>query len=1465
MLFLKYNLNCITIRLDAFNNDSCFVVSIVSIASTVSASASALASALALGRQNEHPSFVKDRLVGCCPYDCLLTLKVRVKSKDRNDANEHQKLTQNEHPNSFSVRIDKPLSLYTLICFVTLKVCANEHLNEHQNEHRTSNHNEHPNSFNVSKDKLISLSPSLNPSCSNRSLLALSGDVEKNPGPLRQDVDEHDPLDDVSEQHGQDQDHGRVRCPKVTKSDLQVLTLNIRGLSDPKKVRHLVNSFYKITSNSNNSFFMLQETFVARLDILNYLWRGEYHLTPGTGNSKGCLTLVTAPYKIVKAKDIGNRAHVIVLTKNSPDTADLILVNVYAPNGHDDEKVRFFEELTDLVSETAATYNCSNIILAGDLNVVFSEQEIKNRLYSNAERRVANNIRALLGNLNLEDGWESAPEKHFTWSSSRTGVQAYSTLDRVMYTRGIFRLIEKRSDWALSLSDHAAVTASLNLRVSRPNKSSQLPRLDPRLLLDEEGCRLLDARFRELVDQQMDGWNPHVRLEYYKMSIRTATNDAVGKVKAKLRDTELILNEDINRVIEELSCDGLEPGRKVLLMNKLDDLRQLKRSLVEKIGTRLEQKTARKWYNEGELSNKYFFNLLNRRTNGEITTIIGENGEEIKEPQRIEEKIRNFYRDLYESVPDETNDGTDDTLFRHIEQVLPEEGARMQECITLDELTTTLKNCVDSAPGPDGIPYSFLKHFWADYGQVLLESWQYSLSSGDLPPSHKVSYLRLIPKAGKDARVISNLRPITLSNTDHKLVTKTYAAKLTEVVARCIGEEQTAYIPGRLINDNVRSMLMTVDLANVDLNVDGVVVSLDAKKAFDSVDHKYIKKCLTAFGLDMFIPTFNVLYKDLNSKIILNGNVVDGYKILRGVKQGDALSCIIFIICMEPLIRNLKANVNIKPIVSNHLRFEIPKVYSFADDITLLAKNEPIGVQEIFNEYEAFSNASGLLLNADKTEILCFNGQRALRQYNVNYNGANYVLQSTDRIKVNGITFLQDQDAREEINVMKTIESMERLLRSWSTRRLTLLGRILIIKTFAMSKMIYLMQTLTLSEKSYKAFTQIVFKFLWNRNFDAARAPERLKRSIMYTPISLGGFGMADIRALGDSLDLRSYGRLLTSRHPFMSQLKLQLKSDNFFNQFFDGHVDKKAIRSQSLLNVNRLSALQWPKELLLRDANFRVMLNCHKLKELLTAAGKQSIPYLSIHRRAPRPSISELTLRELGSIERYLIYPNLAGIMRELISAPLPGLIHGNMEISEIYASKDKRLVKVSAMSSKSLRLNQVVSEDQMICVYKLGPIMAPGEVLSWTTRLKKLTSTRHKNILLRAMHGDIFSNNRLARFGLRQDGKCANCPELNESIIHKIKECPVANEAWLELERAKPELGLRNLSDLSLENLIGAKDKVSKFELALQAELIHKLTSRNDKYCPKLLVKSVIKLIGYAERLPTELKEKFNSWLSN
>jgi len=145
-----------------------------------------------------------------------------------------------------------------------------------------------------------------------------------------------------------------------------------------------------------------------------------------------------------------------------------------------------------------------------------------------------------------------------------------------------------------------------------------------------------------------------------------------------------------------------------------------------------------------------------------------------------------------------------------------------------------------------------------------------------------------------------------------------------------------------------------------------LIVSLDAKKAFDSVSHEYIRSTLDAFGLANFIPIFNLLYAQQRVYINVNGRMLDGYQIKNGVKQGDSLSCILFIMCMDPLIRNIEANTNIT--LSEIQDTPLPKVLAYADDITCVIENDINNVKGIFAEYERLTGASGLSLNADKTE-----------------------------------------------------------------------------------------------------------------------------------------------------------------------------------------------------------------------------------------------------------------------------------------------------------------------------------------------------------------------------------------------------------------------------------------------------------------------------------------------------------------
>lgn len=156
---------------------------------------------------------------------------------------------------------------------------------------------------------------------------------------------------------------------------------------------------------------------------------------------------------------------------------------------------------------------------------------------------------------------------------------------------------------------------------------------------------------------------------------------------------------------------------------------------------------------------------------------------------------------------------------------------------------------------------------------------------------------------------------------------------------------------------------------------------------------------------------FKTLYKNQTIQISINGKLTAPYYPERGVKQGDALSCILFILIMEILMRNLNINNDLRKL-ENKYQIQYPNALGYADDITILATNQN-DVKKVFRIYERFTNLMELELNADKTEIMCINFPRTME---VVYRGKWVTINHQDAIRINGVTFMVSEALQYEQN-----------------------------------------------------------------------------------------------------------------------------------------------------------------------------------------------------------------------------------------------------------------------------------------------------------------------------------------------------------------------------------------------------------------------------------------------------------------
>ena len=159
-------------------------------------------------------------------------------------------------------------------------------------------------------------------------------------------------------------------------------------------------------------------------------------------------------------------------------------------------------------------------------------------------------------------------------------------------------------------------------------------------------------------------------------------------------------------------------------------------------------------------------------------------GAEVTDLIAINNEIESFYKLLYEKGDSKIVNESKLKEYVNIQKLESEEIFKMNVPISKEDLFQTLKSCSDSASGPDGIPYSLIKLTWNYFGELLINAWNFSKETNELTHSHRSSYLRLIPKEGKDHTQIKNWRPITLSNCDFKIITKTISKKLMLAVAK---------------------------------------------------------------------------------------------------------------------------------------------------------------------------------------------------------------------------------------------------------------------------------------------------------------------------------------------------------------------------------------------------------------------------------------------------------------------------------------------------------------------------------------------------------------------------------------------------------------------------------------------------------------------------------------------------------
>lgn len=515
-----------------------------------------------------------------------------------------------------------------------------------------------------------------------------------------------------------------------------------------------------------------------------------------------------------------------------------------------------------------------------------------------------------------------------------------------------------------------------------------------------------------------------------------------------------------------------------------------------------------------------------------------------KNSQKMAELARDYHENLQidENLPaEELREEKIRTVLENITaKTTDEQFEAMKRQLLEEDVAAALKNSQNNrAAGLDGATYELWKTIHTRYLEDIRGNRQAfnliglmtrtfnDIESFGVVPSTNFSEGWMCPIYKKnDRNEIANYRPITLLNTDYKIMTKAMAMKLTKAAPTLIHKNQVGFVPGRQIKDQTMLVRMMMDYAEA-TEQNGLIVALDQEKAYNKVAHDYLWKALAAFNIPAeFINTVKSLYRTAETRVVINGHLSSRFRVTRGVRQGDPMSCILFDLAIEPLAASMQ---------NSTLRgYEIPgceeKLVAnlFADDTTtFLSERDDMGtLQTLLDDWCIAAKAK---FNISKTEMIPIETKefrvkvtttRRTRDGGDQIPNHMHIVTEGESVRILGAWFGNEADAAQPWAPIP--EKIDAALENWSHSNPGMQGRKHIIQMVVGGMTQYLTQVQRMPKNIEKRLTKRIRKYMWGDEDKSSLVNE----ATMQAPIEMGGRGVLDLESRNQAIDvmwLKSY------------------------------------------------------------------------------------------------------------------------------------------------------------------------------------------------------------------------------------------------------------------------------------------------------------------------------------------------------
>ena len=295
-------------------------------------------------------------------------------------------------------------------------------------------------------------------------------------------------------------------------------------------------------------------------------------------------------------------------------------------------------------------------------------------------------------------------------------------------------------------------------------------------------------------------------------------------------------------------------------------------------------------------------------------------------------------------------------------------GTLGAEAVSEEEVLVAMKGTKPGkSPGVDGITadvYRTLKHCMAP---VLARVYSAIGSTHTMPRGFTLGAIVTLHKKG-DRTEAGNYRPISLLNADYRLLAKVLANRLKAALDPVIAPEQSAFLTGRDIGDNILTQQCTHRVLKRERRR-AVVAMLDFYKAYDTISRPFLFEVMRIMGAgDSFLAWTQLLLSDTRAVAVVNGHRSAPVPFEAGVRQGCPLSPLLYLFIGQALLVWLKhraATAGVGVEVDGEQLVAVQHADDTAVFLLSLASWSAFAA-----EMHTFGCASGQRLNWTKVELL---------------------------------------------------------------------------------------------------------------------------------------------------------------------------------------------------------------------------------------------------------------------------------------------------------------------------------------------------------------------------------------------------------------------------------------------------------------------------------------------------------------